>query len=89
MQQQFSLVDKIAPDIRRVMWDIRNVGCSRCRMFEMWEVWDVEWWGCGMFEMYIFYKEILGVRVVNLSNLSECIFCEVCIQNNKDYIGVV
>ena len=36
----------------------------------------------------IFYKETLGVRVVNLSNLSECIICEVCVRNNKGYIGV-
>ena len=31
----------------------------------------------------IFYKETLGVRVVNLSNLTECIIREVSIQNNK------
>ena len=37
----------------------------------------------------IFYKETLGVHVVNLSNLSECIICEVSIQNNKGDIGVV
>ena len=36
----------------------------------------------------IFYKETLCVRVVTLSNLSECIIFEVSIQNNKDYIGV-
>ena len=38
---------------------------------------------------YIFYREILGVRIVNLSNLSKCIICEVSIQNNKGYVGVV
>ena len=39
----------------------------------------------------IFYKETLGVRVVSLSNVcySECIICEVSIQNNESYIGVV
>ena len=37
----------------------------------------------------IFYKETLGVRVVNLSNLTEYNICEVSIQNNKGYIGVV
>ena len=39
----------------------------------------------------IFYKETLGVRVniVNLSNLTENNICEVSIQNNKGYIGVV
>ena len=35
----------------------------------------------------IFYKETLGVRVVNVPNLSECI-CEVSFQNTKGYIGV-
>ena len=37
----------------------------------------------------IFYKETLVVGVANLSNLRECIICEVSIQNNKGYIGVV
>ena len=39
--------------------------------------------------VYIFYKETLGVHVVNLSNLTECIICEVSIQNNKGYIDVI
>ena len=30
----------------------------------------------------------MGVRVANLSNLTECIIYEVSIQNNKGYIGV-
>ena len=38
---------------------------------------------------YVFYKETLGVCVINLSNLRECTICEVFIQNNKGYIGVV
>ena len=33
--------------------------------------------------------ETLGVHVVNLSNLTECIICEVSIQNNKGYDGDV
>ena len=37
----------------------------------------------------IFYKETLGVRNVNLSSLSNCIICEVPIQNNKGNIAVV
>ena len=37
----------------------------------------------------IFYKETLGVRNVNLSSLSNCIICEVSIQNNKGNISLV
>ena len=37
----------------------------------------------------IFYKEILGVCVTNLSNFSESIICEVSIQNSEGYIVVV
>ena len=37
----------------------------------------------------IFYIETLGVHVVNLSNLTECIICEVSIQNNKGCDGDV
>ena len=33
--------------------------------------------------------ETLGVHVVNLSNLTECIICEVSFQNNKGYDGDV
>ena len=33
--------------------------------------------------------ETLGVHVVNLSNLTKCIICEVSIQNNKGYDGDV
>ena len=33
--------------------------------------------------------ETLGVHVVNLSSLTECIICEVSIQNNKGYDGDV
>ena len=33
--------------------------------------------------------ETLGFHVVNLSNLTECIICEVSIQNNKGYDGDV
>ena len=31
------------------MWDVRDVGCARCGM---WDVQDVRCSGCGMFEMY-------------------------------------
>ena len=37
----------------------------------------------------IYHKESLGVHLVKLSNLSQCIVCEVFLQNCKGYIGVV
>ena len=37
----------------------------------------------------IFYKETLAVRIVNSLNINECIVCEVSIQINKVYIGVI
>ena len=37
----------------------------------------------------IYYKESLGVRGVKLSNLSQCVICEVSWQNCKGDIGVV
>ena len=37
----------------------------------------------------IYYKESLSVRALNLTNLNECIICEVSIQNCKGYIGVI
>ena len=37
----------------------------------------------------IYYKELLSVRALNLTNLNECIICEVSIQNCKGYIGVI
>ena len=37
----------------------------------------------------IYYKESLGVRLLKLSNISQCIVCEVFLQNCKGYIGVV
>ena len=40
-------------------------------------------------DVCIFYRKTLGVRVINLSHLNECIISEVSIQNNKGYIGVV
>ena len=33
------------------MWDVQDVGCSRCGMCRMWDVWDVGCVGCGMFGM--------------------------------------
>ena len=37
----------------------------------------------------IYYKESLSVRALNLTNITECIICEVSIQNCKGYIGVI
>ena len=37
----------------------------------------------------IYYKELLSVRVLNLTNFSECIICEVSLQNCKGCIGVI
>ena len=37
----------------------------------------------------IFHKETLGVRIVKSLNFTECIICEVSIQNSKGYVGVV
>ena len=37
----------------------------------------------------IYHKESLGVHLVKLSNLCQCIVCEVFLQNCKGYIGVV
>ena len=37
----------------------------------------------------IYHKESLDVRLVKLSNPSQCIVCEVFLQNCKGYIGVV
>ena len=30
------------------IWDVQDVGCLGCEVFEMWDVRDVECWGCGM-----------------------------------------
>ena len=30
------------------MWDVQDVGCSGCRMFRMWDVWNS---GCGMWDV--------------------------------------
>ena len=34
------------------MWDVQDVGCAGCGMFEMWDVLDVGCSGCGMFGMW-------------------------------------
>ena len=34
----------------------------------------------------IYYKELLSLRALNLTNLSECIICEVSLQNCKDIL---
>ena len=37
----------------------------------------------------IYYKESLSVRIVNIPSLTECLVCEVTIQNKKGYVAVV
>ena len=37
----------------------------------------------------IHYKESLCVWALNLTNLNECIICEVSLQNCKGYVGVI
>ena len=37
----------------------------------------------------IYYKELLSVWALNLTNLNECIICVVWIQNCKGHIGVI
>ena len=37
----------------------------------------------------IYYKESLAVRILNIISLTECLVCEVTIQNKKGYVGVV
>ena len=37
----------------------------------------------------IYYKESLVVRIVNITSLTECLVCEVTIQNKKVYVVVV
>ena len=39
--------------------------------------------------VFVFYKETLGVHMVKSLSFSECIICEVSIQNGKDYVDVV
>ena len=45
------------------MWDVGDVGCSRCGMFRMWDVPDVGCSGCGMWD----------VDLQNALNLCQCI----------------
>ena len=35
------------------------------------------------------YKKSLAVRTVNITSLTECLVCEVTIQNKKGYVAVV
>ena len=37
----------------------------------------------------IYYEESLAVRIVNITSLTECLVCEVTIQNKKGYVAVV
>ena len=39
--------------------------------------------------VFVFYKGTLGVSIVKSLKFSECIICEVSIQNSKGYVGVV
>ena len=39
--------------------------------------------------VFICYKESLAVRIVNITSLTECLVCEVTIQNKKGYVAVV
>ena len=39
--------------------------------------------------VYNYHKESLGICLVKLSNVSQCIISEVSLQNYKGYIGVV
>ena len=39
--------------------------------------------------VYIYYKESLAVRVVDIAYLSECVFCEATTQNKRGYITIV
>ena len=39
-------------DVSDGLWDVRDVKCSRCGMFEMWDVRDAGCSGCGMFGMW-------------------------------------
>ena len=34
------------------MWDVWDVGCSRCEMFGILDIRHVGCWGCGMFKMW-------------------------------------
>ena len=37
----------------------------------------------------IYYKESLVVRIVNITSLTECLVCEVTMQNKKGYVAVL
>ena len=37
----------------------------------------------------IYYKESLAVCIVNITSLTECLVCEVTIQNKKGYVAVL
>ena len=37
----------------------------------------------------IYYEELLSIWALNVTNLSECIICEVSLQNCKEYIAVI
>ena len=77
------------------MWDGRDVGCLGYGIFA--GMWDVDLQNAIRADypnnpkrggVCISFKVVLGVRVVNLSNLSEYIISEIFIQNSKGFIGV-
>ena len=39
--------------------------------------------------VFIYYKESLAVRLVDITFLHECIVCELTIQNKKEYVAVM
>ena len=39
--------------------------------------------------VYLYYKESLGVKVINLSASNECILCDLSIENCKGFIAVM
>ena len=40
-------------------------------------------------DVCLYYKEFLGVKIINLSARNECILCEVFIENRKGFIAVM
>ena len=56
------------------MWDIRDMGCLGCGIFEMWDVWDIGCLWCVMFGMW-------DVRNVGCVILDDCWDVGVGLQN--------
>ena len=58
------------------MWDVGDVGCSRCGMFRMWDVPDVGCSGCGMWD----------VDLQNALTLCQCIQSSQLVSSNTQCI---